>query len=122
MAPAVAGMLAVVLVAAAGCSQENEQHPRAAAEARVGRRLYAENLLADPEVGARVRAAVHAIEREEVPADSALTALDAWLGEWVARHPERAARARMLPHARRAAPGEDARGGASRERDGAGRP
>lgn len=101
---AVAGMLAVVLLAPAGCGPGDKQHPRAAAEARVGRRLYAENLLADPAVGARVRAAVHGIEREGVPADSALTALDAWLEDWAARNPERAARARVLPRAARGRP------------------
>ena len=88
--------LAFVLVAACGRGETDAVDPRAAA-ARVGRLLYEEKLISDPEVNAKVGGYVTAVDRDGAPPDSMLPELHAWLVEWVARYPDRAARARMMP-------------------------
>ena len=88
--------LACVLVAACGRGDTDTVDARAAA-ARVGQLLYAENLISDPEVNAKVRRYIAAVDRDAVPPDSVLPELHAWLVDWADRHPDRAARARMMP-------------------------
>jgi hypothetical protein len=56
--------------------------------ARVGEMLYGDGLMAVPEVNARVREAVLAIDRDGLPADSVLADLEQWLDTWAAAHPQ----------------------------------
>jgi hypothetical protein len=91
------GAAVLLCLAACGPAGPPPAVSREAAAARVGERLYAENLIADPEVAARVRRAVAAIDRDGAAPDSVLPGLHGWLEGWVARHPDRAARARLMP-------------------------
>jgi hypothetical protein len=83
----------------AGCAGRDAASalPADAAAARVGELLYSENLIADPEVNARVRESISAVDGEGVPADSVLPELYTWLERWVENHPDRAERARLMP-------------------------
>ena len=89
----------VLLVLAAGaCRREQGRGlPRSAAAARVGELLYGANLIADPEVGDQVRHYIIDVDRDHASSDSVLRELQPWLEEWARRHPDRAARARMMP-------------------------
>lgn len=88
---------ALMLVLLAACARGEDAVEPEAAAARVGQLLYEENLIADPEVNERVGQYIAAVDRDGAPPDSVLPELHAWLEEWAARHPERAARARMMP-------------------------
>lgn len=88
-------MLAVLCLAA--CEAEAPPFDDRAAAARVGEHLYAHNLISDPEVNARARALAAAVDRDGADPDSLLREFDGWLANWVHKHPEEVARARMLP-------------------------
>jgi hypothetical protein len=62
--------------------------------AQVGEMLYRDGLMAVPEVNARMREAVLAIDRDGLPADSVLGGLHDWLVAWSTEHPDRIAHAR----------------------------
>jgi hypothetical protein len=81
----------------AACAAEEPPFDKRAAMARVGDLLYARNLISDPEVNEKVRGYITAVDRDGAPPDSVLREFDGWLSEWSRRHPERAARARLLP-------------------------
>lgn len=89
-----AGLSVLVLAACAG---EEPRFDAAAATARVGDLLYARNLISDPEVNEKARGYIAAVDRDGASADSVLREFDRWLAEWSRRHPDRAARARLVP-------------------------
>ncbi|HEX6041658.1 MAG TPA: hypothetical protein VFZ20_26660 [Longimicrobium sp.] len=89
-----AGFSVLVLAACAG---EEPPFDAAAATARVGDLLYARNLISDPVVNEKVRGYVAAVDRDGASADSVLREFDRWLAEWSRRHPDRVARARLIP-------------------------
>jgi hypothetical protein len=99
MSPSLRGAFAFTLVLLAACARGEDAVEPEAAAARVGQLLYGENLIADPEVNERVGRYIAAVDRDGAPPDSVLPELHAWLVEWAARHPERAARAGMMPRA-----------------------
>ncbi|HEX8695962.1 MAG TPA: hypothetical protein VF746_26340 [Longimicrobium sp.] len=91
---------ALAFLFAVACARgETDVGDRRAAAAQVGQLLYAENLISDPEVNAKVGGYVTAVDRDGAPLDSVLPDLHTWLVEWAARHPDRVARARMMPWA-----------------------
>lgn len=92
-------LLLAWVLAGAGCAGRDAGSalPPDAAAARVGELLYTENLIADPEVNARVRESITAVDGDGVPADSVLPGLYTWLERWVEEHPDRAERARLMP-------------------------
>lgn len=106
---------AIVLSLLAACERDHAEPGRAEpAGARVGEMLYRDGLMAVPEVNARMREAVLAIDRDGLPADSVLSAFRDWLVKWSAENPDRMVRARSsLP------PGEP---GLRRENHPAGHP
>lgn len=80
---------AIVLSLLAACERDHAEPGRAEpAGARVGEMLYRDGLMAVPEVNARMREAVLAIDRDGLPADSVLADLEQWLDTWAAAHPE----------------------------------
>lgn len=90
----------VLLVLLAGCTGERPTSTTDAPDggaARVGQRLYEENLIADPAVNARIGEAVVAVDRDGAHPDSVLSEVHGWLERWVAANPDRAARAHLLP-------------------------
>jgi hypothetical protein len=88
--------LLVLLTVSAGCDPRSSAHQRPA-PTRVGELLYAENLIADPEVSAKMAEFVVRIDSAGALPESVLPEVQAWLEAWTAAHPERAARARMMP-------------------------
>jgi hypothetical protein len=66
------------------------------ASARVSELLYGRNLIADPEVNAKVNEYVLAVSRDGVRADSVMPELHTWLAAWAERHPDRVAAAQLL--------------------------
>ncbi|HEX6372877.1 MAG TPA: hypothetical protein VF006_28400 [Longimicrobium sp.] len=51
--------------------------------------LYERNLIADPEVGAKMNEYVLQVSRDGIRADSVMLAFHRWLVRWMAEHPER---------------------------------
>lgn len=93
-----AAMAGLLMIVAAGCSGPTTTPvSREDATARVGHLLYSENIIADPEVSARVRESIAAVDRDGVPADSILPQLHAWIERWVRNNPDRVQRARLMP-------------------------
>lgn len=90
------------LVVAAGCAGEGrkaggETLPPAEASARVTELLYGQNLVADPQVNAKMNEYVLAVSRDRVPLDSVMPEFHRWLVEWAHTHPGRAQAARLEP-------------------------
>jgi hypothetical protein len=73
---------------------DRSQNARAAS-AEVSRLLYERNLIADPEVHARMNAAVLAVSRDGVPAESVMVDFHEWLEKWTREHPDRVEAARV---------------------------
>ena len=71
--------------------------PPAEASARVSELLYGRNLIADPQVNARMNEYVLAVSRDGVPADSVMPEFHRWLEAWARDHPHRVAAARLVP-------------------------
>lgn len=88
--------LLVLLACSPGCDSQPQSHQRPA-PTRVGELLYKDNLIADPEVSAKMGEFVVRIDSAGALPESVLPELQAWLETWIAAHPERAARARMMP-------------------------
>jgi hypothetical protein len=96
--------LAALAFAACGRSapslhrMDRPQGARAASD-EVSRLLYERNMIADPEVHARMNAAVLAVSRDGVPTDSVMVDFNHWLVRWAREHPDRveAARAAARP-------------------------
>ncbi|HKP77469.1 MAG TPA: hypothetical protein VJT67_18200 [Longimicrobiaceae bacterium] len=89
----------IVWLAVAGCEGRREGAVRLAPEEaseRVSELLYERNLIADPEVNAKVNQYVLAVSRDGVPADSVMPELHQWLAAWARAHPDRVASARLL--------------------------
>ena len=85
-----------------GCAGEGrdadaELLPPAGALARVSELLYGRNLIADPQVNAKMNEYVLAVSRDGVPADSVMPEFHRWLAGWVRAHPDRVAAARLQP-------------------------
>lgn len=116
MTKTIVAMVAAVLCLAA-CAAEEPPFGGRAAAARVGEHLYAHNLISHPVVNARARGLAAAVDRDGADPDSLLREFDGWLGDWVHKHPEEVARARMLPRH----PGQAANGTATRPRQQRGR-
>ena len=90
---------AIMLVAVAalvGCGRESAAARPNPAE-RVGELLYAQNLISDPAVSAKMMEYAGAVDGRGVPADSVLPELHAWLEAWASAHPESVERARLMP-------------------------
>jgi hypothetical protein len=97
-------ILPVLLALTAGaCTREAKKElPRPVAAARVGDLLYGANLIADPQVNAKVGHYITQVDRDGASPASVLRELQPWLEEWVRRHPDRVARARLMPRPPRA--------------------
>ena len=78
----------LLLLPSCGSRAEEPAAPAVAA-ARVSELLYERNLIADPEVGAKMNEYVLQVSRDGVPADSVMPAFHRWLVRWMAEHPER---------------------------------
>ena len=74
---------------------EDELLAPADASARVSELLYGRNLIADPQVNAKMNEYVLAVSRDGIPADSVMPEFHRWLDAWVRAHPDRAAAARL---------------------------
>ena len=88
------------LLVLAGCAGEGgkaggETLPPAEASARVTELLYGQNLVADPQVNAKMNEYVLAVSRDGAPADSVLPEFHRWLEAWARTHPDRVAAARL---------------------------
>lgn len=93
---------AAVCLVLCGCSGEGrggqaELLPPADASARVSELLYGQNLIADPQVNAKMNEYVLAVSRDGVPADSVMTEFHRWLVKWARTYPDRVAAARLQP-------------------------
>jgi hypothetical protein len=100
-------LLVVALLAVPACepstSQPGSTDRRVTPEeasAEVSMLLYERNLIADPEVHARMNECVLAVSRDGVPIDSAMRDFHNWLQEWADEHPDRleAARSAARPY------------------------
>lgn len=97
------GLLRVLaLLAIAGCAGEEreagrETLPPAQASARVTELLYRRNLIADPQVNAKMNEYVLAVSRDGVAVDSVMPEFHRWLAAWARAHPDRVAAARLVP-------------------------
>lgn len=87
------GVLVLAGATACGSGRPSKQ----AAEREVGALLYERNLIAAPEVNAKVRDLALHVGQGRVSGDSALAELRPWLQEWVRSHPDEGARANLLP-------------------------
>jgi hypothetical protein len=95
-------VLVLVLLAVAGCAAEGtesggETRPPAEASARVTELLYGHNLIANPQVNAKMNEYVLAVSRDGVPVDSVMPEFHRWLTAWARAHPDRVAAARLVP-------------------------
>lgn len=95
-------MLALVGAVLAGCGDAVGEREDAAlvpaeASARVSELLYRHNLVADPEVNAKMNEYVLAVSRDGVSVDSVMPAFHRWLVAWLRDHPGRAEAARLVP-------------------------
>jgi hypothetical protein len=91
-------LLACLALAACGADAKREDDrllAPAEASARVSELLYGRNLIADPEVNARMNEYVLAVSRDGVPADSVMPEFHRWLARWARAHPDRVAAARL---------------------------
>lgn len=93
----VLAFLAIVGCAGEGRKAGGEMLPPAEASARVTELLYGQNLIADPQVNAKMNGYVLAVSRDGVPADSVMPEFHRWLAAWARTHPERVAAARLEP-------------------------
>lgn len=106
------GLRVLGLVVVAGCVGEGgkageETLPPAEASARVTELLYGQNLVADPQVNAKMNEYVLAVSRDGVPVGSVMPEFHRWLAAWARAHPDRVAAVRLQPGsaaAARAAP------------------
>lgn len=87
----------LVLAGCAGEAREagRERLPPSEASARVTDLLYGRNLIADPQVNAKMNEYVLAVSRDGVPADSVMPEFHRWLAAWARDHPDRVAAARL---------------------------
>ncbi|HEX6369796.1 MAG TPA: hypothetical protein VF006_12830 [Longimicrobium sp.] len=69
--------------------------PPAEASARVTELLYGQNLIADPQVNAKMNEYVLAVSRDGVPADAVMPEFHRWLAGWTRARPDRVAAARL---------------------------
>lgn len=97
-----AGLRVLGVLVLAGCAREGrktgeEALPPAEASARVTELLYGQNLVADPQVNAKMNEYVLAVSRDGVPADSVMPEFHRWLAAWARAHPDRVAAARLEP-------------------------
>jgi hypothetical protein len=91
-------ILPVLLALAAGaCTREAKKELPRPAAARVRDLLYGANLIADPQVNAKVGHYITQVDRDGASPDSVLRELQPWLDEWARGHPDRLARARLMP-------------------------
>ena len=59
--------------------------------------LYRRNLIADPQVNAKMNEYVLAVSRDGVAVDSVMPEFHRWLAAWARAHPDRVAAARLVP-------------------------
>lgn len=102
MKPRRMGVGLAAWVVLAGCAGERGGAdggllPPAEASERVSEMLYGQNLVADPQVNAKMNEYVLAVSRDGIPADSVMPAFQRWLTTWAHAHPDRAAAARLQP-------------------------
>jgi hypothetical protein len=64
---------------------------------QVSELLYGRNLIADPEVNARMNEYVLQVSRDGRSADSVIPEFHEWLAAWARDHPDRVAAARLAP-------------------------
>lgn len=94
-------LVALCVQLCVGCSRQSTPNVEHTPAEWVGYLLYEENLIADPEVAARVRASIIAVDRDGFPADSVLPQLHTWLERWARDNPDRVQRAHLMlrvPH------------------------
>lgn len=92
-------LLCLGLAALIGCGRA-PAGDREVQASRVGYLLYEQNLIADPAVSAKLMEFAGDVGAERVPRDSVLPELQRWLESWVEAHPDRVARARLMPRVR----------------------
>lgn len=80
---------------AEGRTGEDELLAPADASAAVSELLYGRNLVADPQVNAKMNEYVLAVSRDGAPADSVMPEFHRWLAGWARAHPDRVAAARL---------------------------
>jgi hypothetical protein len=71
--------------------------PPAEASRQVSDLLYRRNLIADPEVNARMNEYVLQVSRDGRSIDSVMPDFHRWLAAWARDHPDRATAARLAP-------------------------
>lgn len=96
------GVRALGLLVLTGCGGEGGDQrggtlTPAEASARVSELLYGQNLVADPEVNAKMNEYVLAVSRDGVAVDSVMPGFHRWLAAWARTHPDRVAAARLVP-------------------------
>lgn len=90
----VAALLALTACTDGGGRREAEVLPPAEASARVSELLYGQNLIADPEVNAKMNEYVLAVSRDGVPVDSVMPEFHRWLSQWARKNSDRVAAVR----------------------------
>jgi hypothetical protein len=99
------GSLAILVVLAGpGCRGEGQggesrSLPPAEATRQVSDLLYRRNLIADPEVNAKMNEYVLQVSRDGRSADSVMPDFHRWLSQWAHEHADRVAAARLAPGA-----------------------
>lgn len=92
-----AACLVLTGCAAEGPTGEDELLAPADASARVSELLYGRNLVADPQVNAKMNEYILAVSRDGIHIDSVMPEFHRWLSDWARAHPERVAAARLEP-------------------------
>jgi hypothetical protein len=93
----------LVVLTGVGCSGgegeggQSRLLPPAEASRQVSDLLYGRNLIADPEVNARMNEYVLQVSRDGRPADSVIPEFHQWLTAWARDHPDRVNDARVAP-------------------------
>ena len=96
------GLIAGAAAVLAGCAGDGREAggeglPPTEASVRVTELLYGQNLVADPQVNAKMNEYVLAVSRDGVPADSVMPEFHRWLAAWARAHPDRVAAAQLEP-------------------------